>query len=144
MASTIFQGLLSENFLELPAKFAGFPLESLPECIDRANMTSAELRKLHDSPEERIKMINGDGDFRKFGCFVACVFQKIGLMTGSALNSQTVSEFIESKHDGNLDMVSFVSKMVEVCASDIEETDNECDVALAFRVCLLKAMRTRD
>ncbi|CAK9798050.1 Pheromone-binding protein Gp-9 [Anthophora plagiata] len=142
--ASIFQGLLSQSFHETHSRHAAVSLANFPECMDRANVTSAELRKIREFPEERIKIINEDEDFRRYGCFLACIFQQNNLMTGSAFNSHKIAEFIDVKHNGDLDAISFVSKSVELCSSIIEETDDECNAALSFKVCVLKAMRHRE
>lgn len=39
-----------------------------------------ELTKLRDSSEARIKLINEEESFRSYGCFLACIWQQIGVV----------------------------------------------------------------
>lgn len=39
-----------------------------------------ELKKLRDSSEARIKLINEEENFRNYGCFLACIWQQTGVV----------------------------------------------------------------
>ncbi|CAL7951879.1 unnamed protein product [Xylocopa violacea] len=139
VCSVFYCVAFNQNFIELHARVA-VP-EDVAVCMDRTNVTTVELMRLQHSSEKRIELINEDGEFRRYGCFLACILQFHGAMTGSDLNAQRITETIERAYGNDSDVNMFVHKIVQTCADSLAETDDECNVALAFKICTLKAMR---
>ncbi|XP_076754274.1 odorant binding protein 12 [Xylocopa sonorina] len=131
--------IFHRNLIESRARVA--VSEDVAVCMDRSNVTIAELTRLRRSSEKRIELINEDGEFRRYGCFLACTLQSRAAMTGSDLDAQRITDSIDQTYGNDFDANMFVRKIVETCADSIATIDDECNVALAFKICTLRAMR---
>ncbi|NP_001035319.1 odorant binding protein 12 precursor [Apis mellifera] len=119
--------------------------QDIADCVDRSNMTFHELKKLRDSSEARIKLINEEENFRNYGCFLACIWQQTGVMNGSELSTYNIAGIIEGQYHDDEDLKTFFHKIALTCEDDVHRkflhVNDECDVALSFKLCMLKAMR---
>ncbi|XP_061938651.1 uncharacterized protein LOC108003853 isoform X3 [Apis cerana] len=93
--------------------------QDIAECMDRSNMTIHELTKLRDSSEARIKLINEEESFRSYGCFLACIWQQIGVMNGSELSTYNIAGIIEKRYHDDEDLKTYFHKIALTCEDDI-------------------------
>nr|XP_031841313.1 uncharacterized protein LOC116430834 [Nomia melanderi] len=115
------------------------PHKEMIECLERSELTMEELEEYRRSDEIQAQLLNGEGDFKKYGCFLACIFQQHGLMEGSSLNVTLKEHHKHFNHSGESSerMAQFL-KSRDDCIATAEDAGDECDVALAFEVCMYK------
>ncbi|XP_078050072.1 odorant binding protein 12 [Augochlora pura] len=102
------------------------------ECTKSTGVTIEDMEAL-DSGEEREKFLNGDGDYRNVGCFTACLLQHYGFMEGATFKEPPSGE--DYPMDDN--EKQFIQDMA-TCRENAEGAGDECDVALAYEVCMGK------
>ncbi|XP_071878517.1 odorant binding protein 12 [Bombus fervidus] len=140
----LYCGLFSQNVIVSHARHPPFPPEIIHDCMDRENITAKELMILDSSPVETIKLIGGNmQDFRNIGCFLACALQQHGDMTGSTMNVQTMMDRIHEMYHGHTDVNSFFANALQTCADSLGETDDECEAALTFHICVMEAFHNK-
>ena len=123
------------------AKLMHLPIEDVTECAEHVDL-SIEMER-QDSLEHNAKWRDNEANVGKYGCFMACIWQKSGMMTGSTLEMQRIIDRINAKHPDNVDLNSFWQKAVETCAILVEYMEDECEVVLAFKACLKGAKHNR-
>ncbi|XP_076277682.1 odorant binding protein 12 [Lasioglossum baleicum] len=106
------------------------------ECQELSGLSRDELREFEHSSETQDKLLNGEGDFKNIGCFLACLNQKFGVMTGNTFIRDDLSHY----ELGELELQR--AEAWNACMDTAEKAGgDECDVALAFHVCFEKAKR---
>ncbi|XP_012348499.2 uncharacterized protein LOC105736766 isoform X2 [Apis florea] len=93
--------------------------QDIGECMDRSNMTFHELMKLRDSSEARIKLINEEENFKSYGCFLACIWQQSGVMSGSDLSTYNIAGIIEKKYHDDENLKTFFHRIALTCEDEI-------------------------
>ena len=140
----LYWGLFSQNVIVLHAERPPFPPEIIHECMDRENITTKELMILDSLPVETIKLLGSNReDFRNIGCFLACAFQQHGDMSGYTMNVQTMMGRMHGMHHGHMDANPSFANVLQTCADSVGGTDDECEAALTFHVCLMEAFHNR-
>ena len=131
------QEILAKNLTAHYAKIMHLPVEVVTECAEQTHL-SIEMEHQH-SLEHNAKTRDNEANVRKYGCFMACVWQKSGMMTGSTLELQTIIDRMNAKHPDNVELQSLWQKTVETCATPVEHVEDECEVVLAFKACVKAA-----
>ncbi|XP_076686960.1 odorant binding protein 12 [Andrena cerasifolii] len=135
------QEILARNLIAHYARVMHLPIEDVTECVEHIQL-SIEMER-QDSLEHNAKSEDNEANVGKYGCFIACLWQKNGMMTGSTLELQMIMDRINVKHPDNAELISLWQKNVETCAILVENMEDECEVALAFKACLKGARQNR-
>ncbi|OAD57751.1 hypothetical protein WN48_01446 [Eufriesea mexicana] len=132
------QGLFSGNFIASRASSKADYAEVTEVCRERMNISFDDLDEIENTSEGLTKLINNDGEFKNYACYVACILQESGWMLGNVIDVDTMKVDLENWEIEDTEIKASYDETLETCIIPVAEADDECDVALSFYVCSLK------
>ncbi|XP_053994273.1 pheromone-binding protein Gp-9-like [Hylaeus volcanicus] len=134
--------IVSECSLQEVAERFEIPVVLMIECTDRAGISEPELLQYFSDSNISFKDWRRTDFIGKVGCFLFCIHEKEGLMTGTIIHIEKLIGAMSSIMDMNSEKGVRMQKAMEECGENVKGKQDPCEVALVFRECVHSIMRS--